>query len=86
MFDYKEADNAKLSTKDSVVPDINKVQEVSTMKQYQASYPSMCKEIESITGISTSTMDPNEAELFNDAFETKFTEFETKYNTVYTED
>jgi hypothetical protein len=86
LFSYNDAKQEKLSTKDSVVPDLAKVQELSTMKQYLASFPLMCKQVEGFIGISSETTDPDEAEKFNDAFEQIYTEWEVKNNTKYTED
>jgi hypothetical protein len=87
MFDYSEADEPKqLKTTDSVIPDVKSVQELSTLKQYSVSFPSMCKLIENDTGISSATVDPEEAELFNDEVETRITDWEASNKRKYEED
>jgi hypothetical protein len=87
MFDYSEADEPKqLKTTDSVIPDVKSVQELSTLKQYSVSFPSMCKLIENDTGISSATVNPEEAELFNDEVETRITDWEASNKRKYEED
>jgi hypothetical protein len=87
MFDYSESDESKeLKTTDSVIPDVKNVQELSTLKQYSVSFPSMCKIIENDTGISSATVDPEEAELFNDEVETRITDWEAANKRKYEED
>jgi hypothetical protein len=87
MFDYSDAERGdKLNTTKSVIPDIKNLQELSTLKQYKVSFPSMCKEIETDTGLSSETTDPEVAELLNDEVETRITDWESNNKRKYTED
>jgi len=86
MFDYSEAEESKeLKTTNSVIPDVKNVQELSTLKQYSVSFPSMCKVVESDTGLSSGTTDPEVAELFNDEVETRITDWEANNKRKYEE-
>jgi hypothetical protein len=87
MFDYSESDDTKkLNTTKSVIPDIKDLQELSTLKQYKVSFPSMCKEVETDTGLSSETTDPEEAELLNDEVEVRITDWESNNKRKYQED
>jgi hypothetical protein len=87
MFNYSEDEEGKnLNTTKSVIPDIKNLQELSTLKQYKVSFPSMCKEIETDTGLSSETTDPEVAELLNDEVETRITDWEANNKRKYTED